>query len=402
MSRILIIGGSLSGLFAGNMLLRDGHDVQILERSIGPMDGRGAGIVTHQALNSALLRAGLIEVKDLGVHVERRVVLAHDGSVSSSLDMPQVLTSWSRLYRLLKDLFPSERYVQGVSIFDLQEEDDHVKLQLRRGDVQKQERADVVLGCDGIRSSVRAKLAPHIHANYAGYFAWRAICDEAVLSRNTLDTLFETFGFGLPEGEQILGYPVAGAGNSNAKGNRSYNLVWYRGADAAALADLMTDEDGEKFSQGIPPAKVSRHHIVQMRQDANDLLAPQFAEILKKTAQPFLQPIYDLCSEEISFGRVALLGDAAFVARPHVGMGVTKAAQDACALVDCIRNSGANATALKRYAELRVPAGLAVVQRSRDMGARMQAKRDSLNDDAWVLQTTAVDSSSMNSSALAF
>jgi 2-polyprenyl-6-methoxyphenol hydroxylase and related FAD-dependent oxidoreductases len=34
------------------------------------------------------------------------------------------------------------------------------------------------------------------------------------------------------------------------------------------------------------------------------------------------------------FGRVALLGDAAFVARPHVGAGVTKAALDAASLAD--------------------------------------------------------------------
>ena len=52
----------------------------------------------------------------------------------------------------------------------------------------------------------------------------------------------------------------------------------------------------------------------------------------ERRAQPFLQPIYDLDSPRMAFGRVALLGDAAFVARPHVGMGVTKAGDDAMAL----------------------------------------------------------------------
>ncbi len=396
MARILIIGGSLGGLLAANMLLRDGHDVLVFERATGSMDGRGAGIVTHQALNIALLRAGLNEIKDIGVKVERRVVLSQDGTVSSCLDMPQVLTSWSRLYRLLKDIFPSERYVQNATIVALQNNDDHVVAQIYRNGALVKEIADLVIGCDGIRSSVRAQFAPHIKANYAGYIAWRAICDEAVLSRNTLDTLFETFGFGLPEGEQILGYPVAGIGNSTVKGTRSYNLVWYRSANESAAADLMTDSDGVIYPQGIPPAKISPFHIANMRLAAQDLLAPQFAEIIEKTTQPFLQPIYDLNSESMAFGRVALLGDAAFVARPHVGMGVTKAAQDACVLVDSIHTYGATATALQHYAALRVPEGRAVVQLSRDLGARMQAKRNVEFDDAWVLRTTAVDSSSVN------
>ncbi len=50
MARILIAGGSLGGLLAANLLLRDGHDVQVLEKAAGSLDGRGAGIVTHAAL----------------------------------------------------------------------------------------------------------------------------------------------------------------------------------------------------------------------------------------------------------------------------------------------------------------------------------------------------------------
>ena len=67
MARILIIGGSLGGLFAANMLLRDGHDVQVMERTPGSLDGRGAGIVTHKALDAALIRAGLTSCENLGV-----------------------------------------------------------------------------------------------------------------------------------------------------------------------------------------------------------------------------------------------------------------------------------------------------------------------------------------------
>ena len=400
MARILIIGGSLGGLLTANMLLRDGHDVLVIERTAGSLDGRGAGIVTHKALDDALVRAGLASAENIGVAVQRRVVLAQDGSTQSSLDMPQVLTSWSRLYNLLKSLFPAGRYQPATRLLSLATVGEKVHARLRRGDHDLTEAADLLIACDGIRSSVRTQLAPNITSNYAGYIAWRGVCDEAVLSKHTQNTLFGSFGFGLSAGEQILGYPVAGPGHATAVGKRRYNTVWYRTADAGTtLVDLMTDANGTHHPQGIAPDKLASRHVKAMRLDARRLLAPQFSEVIEKTAQPFFQPIHDLASTKMAFGRVALLGDAAFVARPHVGMGVTKAALDASALADCIRAHGPTELALKHYAALRLPAGLAIVKRARDLGDHMQGHQNNLkhkfgsqaDDAAWVLQHTAVD-----------
>jgi hypothetical protein len=50
-------------------------------------------------------------------------------------------------------------------------------------------------------------------------------------------------------------------------------------------------------------------------------LAPPFAEVMTKAHQPLLQAIFDLETPAMIIGRVALLGDAAFVARPHVRHG---------------------------------------------------------------------------------
>ena len=71
------------------------------------------------------------------------------------------------------------------------------------------------------------------------------------------------------------------------------------------------------------------------------------------------------------------MGDASFVARPHIGMGVTKAAQDAVALADAISQHGATPQALLAYEKKRVPECEAAVQRARWLGAYMQSQTQS-------------------------
>ena len=371
MARILVIGGSLGGLLVANMLHRAGHDVQVLEKVTASLDGRGAGIVTHKPLMVALARCGLTVDGSLGVAIKERVVLGKDGEVIAQADMAQVLTSWSRLYALLRSAFDSARYIQGASVLRVSQSTSGVTVQCEDGRVFE---ADLAIASDGIRSVVRAQYLPEVQAQYAGYVAWRGVCDESVLSKRTLGSVFDTFGFGLPPGEQLIGYPVAGAGNATARGQRRYNYVWYRPANDEVLRGLMTDADGTYFPQGISPNKVAWQHVAAARQAARDLLAPQFAEMLEKTAQPFLQPIHDCASPQMAFGRVALMGDAAFVARPHVGMGVTKAAEDAMALTDCIATHGATPAALQAFEQVRLAPCTAVVKRARVLGAYMQAQ----------------------------
>jgi 2-polyprenyl-6-methoxyphenol hydroxylase-like FAD-dependent oxidoreductase len=368
MARILIVGGSLGGLMAANMLLRDGHDVRVLEKAAGSLDGRGAGIVTHKRLVQGLIRAGLDADASLGVAVPGRVLLDARGGVQTEFDLPQVLTSWSRLYALLYEILPRERYLQPVTVSTVQADGQGVCV--RHGNEEL--RADLLIASDGIRSAVRQQFAPQVQPQYAGYVAWRGVCDEAVLSRRAREMVFGRFAFGLPPGEQLIAYPVAGPGHALAVGQRSYNFVWYRPADEAQLRALLTDADGEYHPAGIPPNKVSWRSVAAMRNAARELLAPEFAEVMEKTAQPFLQAIYDVSSERIAFGRVALMGDASFVARPHVGAGVTKAAEDAMALADAIRAHGATPEALLAYERERLSVGQAIVERGRRLGAYLQ------------------------------
>jgi 2-polyprenyl-6-methoxyphenol hydroxylase-like FAD-dependent oxidoreductase len=373
MARILVVGGSLGGLLAAGLLRRTGHEVQVLERSAQSLQGRGAGIVTHPSLLAALRAAGAVVDDTLGVRVDSRVVLDAAGAAECRWAYPQLLTSWGRLYGVLREALPAAHHCLGAQVTAVEQSDSGVSAHLADG---RTLHADLLLACDGIRSTVRAQLAPQVQPVYAGYVAWRGVCDEGCLSRFTRETLFDHFGFGLPAGEQMIGYPVAGQGDSTQPGQRRWNFVWYRHAAAGAeLAALMTDADGIHHPEGISPQRVSWRAIAAMRQAARERLAPQFAEIVEKTAVPFLQPIFDLASPALAHGRVALLGDAAFVARPHVGMGVAKAGDDAVALAAAIAAEGATPQALRRYEAARLPAGRAVVERGRQLGAYLEAQQ---------------------------
>ena len=395
MARILVVGGSLGGLLAANILLRAGHQVQVIEKAAGCLDGRGAGIVTHAALFDALQLAGVQIDAGIGVEVTSRVVLDRQGDIVSQRSVTQILSSWSRLYQLLRQALPDSCMHAGRSAVSVIESANAVTLACDDGSSHE---ADMLIASDGLRSAVRQQFAPQAVPAYAGYVGWRGVCDENVLSRRTLDTVFDCFGFGLPSGEQLIGYPVAGAGNAIERGRRRFNFVWYRPAAGAALVTLMTDADGMHYPLGIPPNKVAWRHVAGMRVAARALLAPQFAEIIEKTAQPFLQPIFDLDACRLAFGRTVLMGDAAFVARPHVGMGVTKAAQDAMALAECIGRCGAGTAAGLAYEQVRLAAGQEVVERGRRLGRYMQMQSESpgqaeafRRDSDEVLRETAID-----------
>ncbi|NEU95461.1 FAD binding domain-containing protein [Bradyrhizobium uaiense] len=373
--RALVIGGSMAGLFAALLLRRQGWKVDIYERIGAELAGRGAGIVTHRELFEVLARAGIdTEAAAVGVAVPGRRVLDRTGRIEGERELRQVLTSWGHLYGLLRAALPGENYHHGKNLVDVAETGDRVLARFSDG---SEASGDLLIGADGIFSCVRARLAPDVRPRYAGYVAWRGLVDERDLSPRTRAELCDWFAFSLPPGEQMLGYPVAGANEEMDVGERRFNFVWYRPADSEhGLADLLTDIDGVRHELSIPPPRIRPDVIASMRREAERLLAPQFAEVVRLTRQPFIQAILDLETPRMALGsRTVILGDAAFVARPHVGMGVTKAAEDAAALVDALRAHPQEfSAALAKFESTRLSFGAAVVRRARDLGAYMQAQ----------------------------
>jgi 2-polyprenyl-6-methoxyphenol hydroxylase-like FAD-dependent oxidoreductase len=370
--RALVIGGSMSGLLAALLLQRRGWDVDVFERVEKELSGRGAGIVAQPELRETLRALGL-EVRDLGVEVMTRQLLDASGRQRSVLTCPQILTSWERVYRILRDAFPPEHYHRGKELRAFSQTGQSVTAHFADDGTEV---GDLLVGADGLRSTVRQQCLPEIQPLYAGYVAWRALIPEQAIPLATHKQLFEHMTFCLPPGEQCLGYPVAGPENDLRPEHRRYNLVWYRPADEATeLQQLLTDESGVTHAISIPPPLIRRAAISAMRGAAERLIAPQLQEIVRLIAEPILQPIYDLAIPKMAFGRVAILGDAAFVARPHVAAGVSKAADDAVALADALAVTDDVAAALERFEAARLLIGHRIIERARHLGAYLQAEQ---------------------------
>jgi 2-polyprenyl-6-methoxyphenol hydroxylase-like FAD-dependent oxidoreductase len=288
----------------------------------------------------------------------------------AALDCPQVLTAWERVYRALRDVFPAEHYHRGRGVRHFEQSETEVTVHFTDGGSA---RCDLLVGADGLRSTIRAQCLPDLAPLYAGYVAWRALVPEAAFPPAVHAELFEYMTFCLPPGEQCLGYPVAGPDDDLRPGHRRYNVVWYRpAAEHSELVQLLTDETGVTHAVSIPPPLISHAAIAQMRAAAERLVAPQLRAIVRLIAEPILQPIYDLATPRMAFGRVAIIGDAAFVARPHVAAGVAKAADDAAALVEALAGAEVPA-ALVRFEAARLPIGHRIIERARHLGAYLQA-----------------------------
>jgi 2-polyprenyl-6-methoxyphenol hydroxylase-like FAD-dependent oxidoreductase len=226
--------------------------------------------------------------------------------------------------------------------------------------------------------------------------------DEASLSETTRATIFDRFGWGLLDGEHILGYPTPGAGDDLTPGRRRYSFVWYRPLAADALVDMQTDADGRVYPHGIPPHLVRPEVIAAFRREAEAMLPPVWAEIVRETQELLFQPIGDLESPAMAKGRVALLGDAAFIARPHVAMGAIKAGHDAIALAEAMKNDNV-ADGLERYDAVRRPANVAIVAKSRLQGAYLEGKAERIADpEVFIRENGGVEASNKSDGGLFF
>jgi 2-polyprenyl-6-methoxyphenol hydroxylase-like FAD-dependent oxidoreductase len=168
----------------------------------------------------------------------------------------------------------------------------------------------------------------------------------------------------------ILGYSVTGPNAEMERGARRYNWVWYRRIPEGELRKTLTDAQGHVHHYSLAPGQVPGSRREALVKDASHLLPPPFAAAVAAERQPFVQAIFDYEAPRMMRGRLALLGDAAFVVRPHTAMGVAKAAGDAMALRSCLGRAP-YADALQDYQGERLPIGAEIAAYGRKLGANL-------------------------------
>ncbi|MGH2413132.1 MAG: FAD binding domain-containing protein [Microcystaceae cyanobacterium] len=330
----IVIGGSLGGLFTGIMLRSIGWDVDIYERSDRDLDSRGGGIVLQPDVVEVFQRADIRYFEPLGVVAHERYYLNRDGSIAQPMSMRQVLTSWNFLYGSMRRHFPSEHYHQGKTLTDIQQNGEQVTAIFADG---TSDTTDLVIGADGGGSTVRQQFLPDVQYRYAGYVAYRGLVEETELDQETAALFTERFVFYQFPNSHILQYVIPGANESLVPGERRFNWVWYVNYDEAnELPRILTDKVEKHHDYSIPPGMLAPFVERQMRTYADAVLAPPFQKLIAATTEPFVQAILDLSVSQMAFGRVALVGDAAFVPRPHTAASTSKAAANALALADAL------------------------------------------------------------------
>ncbi len=364
--RALVIGGSLAGLFTATALCAVGWRVDVFERSPSALDSRGGGIVLQPEVVQAFRFAGIQHAGALGVRSDDRIFLDRHGQVLQRMAMPQTQTSWSLVHGTLARALPEGIVHRGETLEGFDTEGPTVTARFANGRV---ERGDLLVGADGPLSTVRATLLPQLAPTYAGYTAWRGLLPERALPARATDQLTGSFAFQDGPGFQFLAYLVPGLDEDTTPGERRWNWVWHRRLDAGAPLDAaMTDIQGRRRAYSVPPGALRPQIANDLRDAARAHLAPSFADMVAATEEPFAQAITDLRVPRMVLGRAVVLGDAAFIPRPHTAGGAAKAAVDAMVLAQALRASSDIDQALAGWNRAQMRVGTAMCDRGIALG----------------------------------
>ena len=378
----VVVGGSIGGLTTA-LLLRDaGFDVTVLERSEAALEGRGAGIVLHEATARYLVeRAGLsVEAISEGARWFR--FLDRDGTVTHEEPCCYRFTAWTTLFSNLLDHLPPDQYRLGHQVFGIEAAGDRVRVVTVDGFSMT---ADLVVCADGITSTSRRRLLPEVEASYAGYLGWRGVVRESELEPTVFERLYEAITYSTPPRSHILSYPIPD--HRGAGPERVLNYVWYRNLESGALLDdVLTDVEGVRRNMSVAPGRLQSRHVEDLKREARSALPDDLAMMVLVTEHPFIQTVVDVEVPRMAFDRVCLIGDAAFAARPHAAAGTAKAAADAWSLSESLLSTPADIpAALQSWEPGALERGRRLTERARRLGTMAQVEGSFVAGDPFIV-----------------
>ena len=324
-----VIGGSYAGLATALTLRQAGHKVELFERSEAA-SRVGGGIVVQPDFADYLERNGYGSQQTIGVPTVRRRFLGPDGSVGHTTSDSVFYSGWDALLRSLNDALGEDGVHRGVALTRFEQDGHGVTAEFSDG---VSRRFDLLIGADGVGSAVRSQLLPEVHPRYAGYVGYRGLIPEYELSAEAQALIDQSFVLFAYPGSHILNYLIPGHHGELEPGQRRYNWVWYVNTDESReLPGILTDLDGVRHRSSLGPGEMSPATLAYLTQHAEEKLPPTLRQVVQQTSEPFVQGIFDIQVDQMRFGRVLLLGDAASMVRPHTASGTSKAVGDATSL----------------------------------------------------------------------
>ncbi|MDB6146135.1 MAG: hypothetical protein JWP80_5179 [Pseudomonas sp.] len=367
--KAMIIGGSLAGLFTATALRAIGWQVEVYERSPAALDHQDGGVVLLHEVVEALEFSGVSAANELGVRSHCRTYLGREGDIRHKQQTPQSQTSWSALYTNLLKILPVENYHLGKQLVGFDQGDDGVTARFEDGTTAQ---GDLLVGADGGDSTVRGLVLAGVNPTYSGYVVWLGLANEADLSKEAKAPIYEDFVFQQDPESLMLAYMVPGADGSTAVGERRFFWAWYlKAAPGPELDAVLTDNKGRRNESGIPPGAMTKEQDAAFRKTAEERINPAFLELIRQTSQVFVQPIRDLKVRQMVFNRVMLIGDAAFIPRPHTAGVTAKAAENAMILARMLTHHPDMDEGLRRWEQHQLKEGTTMSAWGIDMGNRI-------------------------------
>ncbi len=346
--RVIVVGGSHSGLLTALALRAVNCDVEVFERSPHEMKERGAGIVLQPETLQFLSKHGIATKEAISILPKIRQDLGRDSKATRQVSYLAMMTSWDCIYQQLRAAFPDQHYHKGKELVSFEQDENQVICRFKDGQLLT---CELLVCADGANSTCRRLLLPDIAPDYAGYVAWRGVIEESEVSPEVAEVFTDKFIYFQAPQTHIICYMIPGNGGELSKGKRRFNWVWYWNVpEGEQLRQVLRDRTGRFRDYSLPQGTIRPELVEQQRAIAQEVLPEVFLHLFEQTKNPFIQPIYDLSVPQMAFGRVCLTGDAAFVPRPHTGASTSKAATNAMELAKEVQlYKGDVVTALKKW-----------------------------------------------------
>lgn len=307
--RVAIVGGGAGGLAAANFLLRSGLDVTVYEQA-SRLGEVGAGVQIAPNGLRMLDRVGLGDsVRERGARLmpgsayfrkEGGEPVAAVHTTDSSGELSLYGLHRADLISILSDPLAEGVVRTGQRATRVEQGTQGVRIHFDNGEEAV---ADVLIGADGIHSTIRAQVVEPAAPVHSGSLAYRGLLDSSVLPEWPHDRS----QFWMGDGKHFLVFPV--------RQGRMLNYVGFVPTDEAVKESWSATGDPDRL----------RASFVGWD--------PRVEELLSKVETCFWWGLYD--REPLPHwgeGRITLLGDAAHAMLPHLGQGVNQAIEDGAAL----------------------------------------------------------------------